>query len=376
MNIETIAKACHEANRSYCQSIGDDSQQAWEAAPQWQKDSAIAGVKHALANPDAPPSASHESWLAQKKADGWRFGPVKDVEKKEHPCFVPYDALPPEQRKKDEIFLATVRSEVANQQPAPEHIIQFFNYLHLPPHLQEVSAPFHFMAHDLVGKLPRNPERTVALRKLLEAKDAAVRALLAKAVLMLAVLSALCLAPQAFADAPAPAPTLQVVQLSSADLAALLQQAQPATSPAAPRSMLTADGVGAFSWQTIAGWVGSLLALLFAAFKSAGWVKARGMVEAAAEAAWLVAERAGATYGLKGADKAALALAELYKAFTGRGIALTPGAVAQAQTLWAGKSAAAGLAAPAPEKLAQAQAAASVATTPGTATDLADKAAR
>jgi hypothetical protein len=61
----------------------------------------------------------------------------------------------------------------------PEHIIQFFSYKHLPPHLQEISKPFAEMADVIVLKLPRNPERTVALRKPLEAKDAAVRAKLA-----------------------------------------------------------------------------------------------------------------------------------------------------------------------------------------------------
>lgn len=61
-----------------------------------------------------------------------------------------------------------------------EHILQFFAYAHLPEHLQEVSRPFGELAQRIVNILPRNPERTVALRKLLEAKDAAVRALLAK----------------------------------------------------------------------------------------------------------------------------------------------------------------------------------------------------
>lgn len=64
--------------------------------------------------------------------------------------------------------------------PEPqEHIEQFFAYSHLPPHLQEVSKPFAGLAA-VVLTLPRNPERTVSLRKLLEAKDAAVRARLAK----------------------------------------------------------------------------------------------------------------------------------------------------------------------------------------------------
>jgi hypothetical protein len=55
-------------------------------------------------------------------------------------------------------------------------LLRFFAYEHLRADLQAVSKPFHDMAHALVHQLPRNAERTVALRKLLEAKDAAVRA--------------------------------------------------------------------------------------------------------------------------------------------------------------------------------------------------------
>ncbi len=61
-----------------------------------------------------------------------------------------------------------------------DQIIQFFAYAHLPAHLQEVSRPFGELAELIVSTLPRNPERTVALRKLLESKDAAVRARLYK----------------------------------------------------------------------------------------------------------------------------------------------------------------------------------------------------
>lgn len=63
-----------------------------------------------------------------------------------------------------------------------EHIMQFFAYANLPAHLQAVSKPFGELAQQIVDTLPRNPERTVALRKLLESKDAAVRALIAKEV--------------------------------------------------------------------------------------------------------------------------------------------------------------------------------------------------
>lgn len=61
-----------------------------------------------------------------------------------------------------------------------EHIMQFFAYAHLPAALQAVSKPFGDLAEKIVAEIPRNPERTAALRKLLEAKDAAVRAFIAK----------------------------------------------------------------------------------------------------------------------------------------------------------------------------------------------------
>jgi hypothetical protein len=57
-------------------------------------------------------------------------------------------------------------------------MLQFFRYDHLPEKLQAVSMPFSELAHAIVERLPQNPERTVALRKLLEAKDCAVRAVL------------------------------------------------------------------------------------------------------------------------------------------------------------------------------------------------------
>ncbi len=61
-----------------------------------------------------------------------------------------------------------------------DQMLQFFQYKHLPEHLQEKSKPFCELAEWICGNLPSNPERTVALRKLVEAKDCAVRAQLFK----------------------------------------------------------------------------------------------------------------------------------------------------------------------------------------------------
>ena len=110
VNVEQIARLCHEANRGYCAALGDQSQVPWELAPEWQRRSAIAGVEYHLAHPDSTPADSHRSWLSEKERDGWKYGPVKDPERKEHPCFVPYEQLPKEQQAKDFIFLAIVRA--------------------------------------------------------------------------------------------------------------------------------------------------------------------------------------------------------------------------------------------------------------------------
>jgi len=59
-------------------------------------------------------------------------------------------------------------------------ILQFFAHNHLPPDLAAVSRPFCELAEWITRSLPRNAERTAALRKLLEAKDAAVRAFVAR----------------------------------------------------------------------------------------------------------------------------------------------------------------------------------------------------
>lgn len=62
------------------------------------------------------------------------------------------------------------------EQLTADPILRYFHYAHLPPQLQVVSIKFYELASSLIALVPRNAERTVALRKLLEAKDAAVRA--------------------------------------------------------------------------------------------------------------------------------------------------------------------------------------------------------
>ena len=108
--IDTIARACHEANRAWCLYHDDASQVAYDDAPENIKDSARAGVKMALT---ATPEEQHEAWCDFKRGDGWVYGEVKDATAKTHPCLVPYADLPPEQKAKDHVYIGVVKSFAA-----------------------------------------------------------------------------------------------------------------------------------------------------------------------------------------------------------------------------------------------------------------------
>lgn len=109
-DIDTIAELCHEANRIFCESHGDDSQPEWKDAPDWQVKSARSGVIHLMTNKNAVPRDSHVNWLKDKEADGWVYGETKDTDNKTHPCMVPYEELPAMQQFKDALFHKIVRN--------------------------------------------------------------------------------------------------------------------------------------------------------------------------------------------------------------------------------------------------------------------------
>ena len=126
LDIEKIARVCHEANRAWCAANGDHSQVPWDDAPEWVLKSAIEGVRYALTN-KAGAAGQHNAWCEAKRRDGWVFGSVKDATAKTHPCLVPYDDLPAEQRAKDALFGAIVNAlrwsfaEHAASDPAVAH---------------------------------------------------------------------------------------------------------------------------------------------------------------------------------------------------------------------------------------------------------------
>jgi hypothetical protein len=116
--ILAAAKTAHECNRAFCVAIGDNSQVTWDWAEQWQRDSAINGVKGVI-NGDGPVE-SHVTWCNEKYAAGWKYGPVKDAAKKEHPCLVFYNDLSFAQQAKDYVYVTVVRNVLAALRVAEE----------------------------------------------------------------------------------------------------------------------------------------------------------------------------------------------------------------------------------------------------------------
>lgn len=109
MDLDQIARICHEVNRAYCQALDDYTQPAWEDAPSWQRESARMGVDLHLSG-DFGPEASHISWMKNKVEEGWAYGPVKDLVLKKHPYLLPFNHLPREQQAKDFIFRGLVHA--------------------------------------------------------------------------------------------------------------------------------------------------------------------------------------------------------------------------------------------------------------------------
>jgi hypothetical protein len=108
--VEKIARVCHEANRAYCITIGDNSHESWPEAFEWQRESSRAGVRAVLTGRIQNPGDAHREWLAHKKDTGWKFGAVKDPVSLTHPSMLPFEQLPHDEQLKDYLFMAVVNA--------------------------------------------------------------------------------------------------------------------------------------------------------------------------------------------------------------------------------------------------------------------------
>ena len=110
LDMEQIARVCHEANRAYCKALGDDSHQPWDVAPDWQRNSCVAGVRAVVESGGLDAETLHKNWMRDKQADGWKWGEVKDAEKKTHPSMRPFAELPESEQRKDKLFASVVNA--------------------------------------------------------------------------------------------------------------------------------------------------------------------------------------------------------------------------------------------------------------------------
>ncbi|MFN4225305.1 MAG: RyR domain-containing protein [Hyphomonas sp.] len=108
--LDAIARTVHEALRGWAAAHGQHDIPGWDDAPEWMHASTRESVLHALENGGADGRSQHEQWLAQKRADGWRHGPVKDAAAKTHPLMIPWDQLPDWERRKDTLINALARA--------------------------------------------------------------------------------------------------------------------------------------------------------------------------------------------------------------------------------------------------------------------------
>ena len=109
-SIQRIARIAHEANRAFCESMGDYSQVPWDEADDWQRASAANGVEYLISVPEASAADLHEEWRDHKRAAGWTYGPTKDASKRTHPCIVDFAELSYEQQAKDKLFIGVVKA--------------------------------------------------------------------------------------------------------------------------------------------------------------------------------------------------------------------------------------------------------------------------
>ncbi len=107
-SITEIAKVAYEANRAYCESLGDFSPMAWDICPQWQRDTVMNGARVIKEGKVTGPEESHENWVIVKENEGWTHRDEKNSIMKTHPCMLPFNELPEEQQMKDHLFFAIV----------------------------------------------------------------------------------------------------------------------------------------------------------------------------------------------------------------------------------------------------------------------------
>lgn len=110
MKVSNIALLAHAALNALAHILTGSDLIDWEAAAEDAKARLIAGIQMILDDPQATPEQQHEKWLAARQAEGWKHGKERDADKKISPLILPYAELPTDQKARDYVLFALVRS--------------------------------------------------------------------------------------------------------------------------------------------------------------------------------------------------------------------------------------------------------------------------
>lgn len=105
-----VAEIVHNALAAYDAALQTASPPRWADAPKWMKQSALEAVERFRRDASDGPEREHQSWMAAKIADGWKYGPGKDAKRKTHPMLLDYAQLPESVRTRDRLLVAIVQT--------------------------------------------------------------------------------------------------------------------------------------------------------------------------------------------------------------------------------------------------------------------------
>lgn len=113
--IEKVARKAHDMWKFFTELVSDEKVPGWELAEDWQRETAISGVKAVISGASSDPKEEHDRWCKEKIGLGWKYGPEKDGNLKTHPCLVDFEDLPICKQGLDPILNWTMRAALEQE---------------------------------------------------------------------------------------------------------------------------------------------------------------------------------------------------------------------------------------------------------------------
>ena len=109
LKAKKIAKIAYAAHIAYCKEVCNFNEPKWKDLPPPQKESIIAGVEMHILSPTMDAPTAHDIFVKTRVAEGWKYGPIASIDKKEHPLLTPFESLPAHEKTAAYLFTEIVR---------------------------------------------------------------------------------------------------------------------------------------------------------------------------------------------------------------------------------------------------------------------------